>query len=146
MSDFLIRFGEIMLGLFSFAGLIALWEWRRTTKRLKKYVTGYVRSVEFEWQNQTEEFALMDRVRVFEILLRRVQAMHPQTPGANRRVEEVRDVLEQFHSTRRIFREEHLPLRRIDEFPTEPNCSAPGSLDTSLSHAAGLIEIAACHA
>ena len=26
------------------------------------------------------------------------------------------------------------------------NCSAPGSLDTSLSHAAGLIEIAACHA
>ena len=25
-------------------------------------------------------------------------------------------------------------------------CSAPGSLDTSLSHAAGLIEIAACHA
>ena len=29
-------------------------------------------------------------------------------------------------------------------FPTL--CSAPGSLDTSLSHAAGLIEIAACHA
>ena len=27
-----------------------------------------------------------------------------------------------------------------------PFCSAPGSLDTSLSHAAGLIEIAACHA
>ena len=26
------------------------------------------------------------------------------------------------------------------------HCSAPGSLDTSLSHAAGLIEIAACHA
>ena len=25
------------------------------------------------------------------------------------------------------------------------SCSAPGSLDTSLSHAAGLIEIAACH-
>ena len=25
-------------------------------------------------------------------------------------------------------------------------CIAPGSLDTSLSHAAGLIEIAACHA
>ena len=31
--------------------------------------------------------------------------------------------------------------------PVENNdCSAPGSLDTSLSHAAGLIEIAACHA
>ena len=28
----------------------------------------------------------------------------------------------------------------------ETRCSAPGSLDTSLSHAAGLIEIAACHA
>ena len=27
-----------------------------------------------------------------------------------------------------------------------PLCNAPGSLDTSLSHAAGLIEIAACHA
>ena len=26
------------------------------------------------------------------------------------------------------------------------DCSAPGSLDTGLSHAAGLIEIAACHA
>ena len=25
-------------------------------------------------------------------------------------------------------------------------CNAPGSLDTSLSHAAGLIEIVACHA
>ena len=37
-------------------------------------------------------------------------------------------------------------------FETEENikpsylCNAPGSLDTSLSHAAGLIEIAACHA
>ena len=28
----------------------------------------------------------------------------------------------------------------------DSDCSAPGSLDTSLSHAAGLIEIAACHA
>ena len=38
-----------------------------------------------------------------------------------------------------------LGLRRAvpeDDCP----CSAPGSLDTSLSHAAGLIEIAACHA
>ena len=30
--------------------------------------------------------------------------------------------------------------------PLIEQCSAPGSLDTSLSHAAGLIEIAACHA
>ncbi len=29
---------------------------------------------------------------------------------------------------------------------SKTECSAPGSLDTSLSHAAGLIEIAACHA
>ena len=34
---------------------------------------------------------------------------------------------------------------RLHAHFTEP-CSAPGSLDTSLSHAAGLIEIAACHA
>ena len=31
-------------------------------------------------------------------------------------------------------------------FVGKKRCSAPGSLDTSLSHAAGLIEIAACHA
>ena len=31
-------------------------------------------------------------------------------------------------------------------FRDRSGCSAPGSLDTSLSHAAGLIEIAACHA
>ena len=34
----------------------------------------------------------------------------------------------------------------IFESPHSLKCSAPGSLDTSLSHAAGLIEIAACHA
>ena len=37
----------------------------------------------------------------------------------------------------------------IDEsihLPGGSPCSAPGSLDTSLSHAAGLIEIAVCHA
>ena len=33
-----------------------------------------------------------------------------------------------------------------DAVDTAYQCSAPGSLDTSLSHAAGLIEIAACHA
>ena len=49
-----------------------------------------------------------------------------------------------------------LCARGEDERPVNPDretksmssetCSAPGSLDTSLSHAAGLIEIAACHA
>ena len=37
-------------------------------------------------------------------------------------------------------------LRRTEELVRKTLCSAPGSLDTSLSHAAGLIEIAACHA
>ena len=33
-----------------------------------------------------------------------------------------------------------------DDMVLTDHYSAPGSLDTSLSHAAGLIEIAACHA
>ena len=38
-------------------------------------------------------------------------------------------------------------MARLDRLaPVREVCSAPGSLDTSLSHAAGLIEIAACHA
>ena len=39
----------------------------------------------------------------------------------------------------------HRPVPTIT-FADDYVCSAPGSLDTSLSHAAGLIEIAACHA
>ena len=39
------------------------------------------------------------------------------------------------------FKKTRAPKRQISS-----RCSAPGSLDTSLSHAAGLIEIAACHA
>ena len=50
-----------------------------------------------------------------------------------------------------IDRERRMVERRIRmaKFPAVKSldsCSAPGSLDTSLSHAAGLIEIAACHA
>ena len=47
---------------------------------------------------------------------------------------------------------ELLDAKKVSLYFGEPNydkyneCSAPGSLDTSLSHAAGLIEIAACHA
>ena len=37
-------------------------------------------------------------------------------------------------------------LKKQGYAPNKVVCSAPGSLDTSLSHAAGLIEIAACHA
>ncbi len=38
------------------------------------------------------------------------------------------------------------PWLAMSALADNPYCSAPGSLDTSLSHAAGLIEIAACHA
>ena len=37
-------------------------------------------------------------------------------------------------------------VRKVVRGDETSYCSAPGSLDTSLSHAAGLIEIAACHA
>ena len=42
----------------------------------------------------------------------------------------------------------HVRINHSERFVDERNhiCNAPGSLDTSLSHAAGLIEIAACHA
>ena len=122
MADIVIEAAEVALGLLSFTILIAWWEWRNATKRLKKEVTSYIKSVEFEWQNQTEEFALMHRVRAFEILLRNVQAQQPRTPGAHKRVEQVRDVLESFH--RRfipIFRGEHLPLPKFGEFPALPD-------------------------
>ena len=39
-----------------------------------------------------------------------------------------------------------IPMAALYGFGLRKKCSAPGSLDTSLSHAAGLIEIAACHA
>ena len=39
-----------------------------------------------------------------------------------------------------------IPPRKNRKVQYHYDCSAPGSLDTSLSHAAGLIEIAACHA
>ena len=39
-----------------------------------------------------------------------------------------------------------MPRRVIFNYKFDYICSAPGSLDTSLSHAAGLIEIAGCHA
>ena len=77
MSDFWIGVAETALGLFSVAALVSVWEWHRTTKRLKKYVTQYIDSAEFEWENQTEKFALMHRVRAFEILLRNIEGLRP---------------------------------------------------------------------
>ena len=38
------------------------------------------------------------------------------------------------------------PARIIDVLSPDYWCIAPGSLDTSLSHAAGLSDIAVCHA
>ncbi len=110
-----------MLGLFGFAGLAALLECRRTTKRLKKYVKSYMQSAEFEWTNQTDEFAVAHRVRAFEILSRNVQALQPRTPWASNRVEDVRDALESLHRAITIFRGEHLPLPRLGAFPLPPN-------------------------
>ena len=46
---------------------------------------------------------------------------------------------------RRIRMAKFPAVKSLDSFDFKA-CSAPGSLDTSLSHAAGLIEIAACHA
>ena len=119
-----IGFGviEIIASLFSFSVLITLWERRYTTKRLKKYVSNYLTSLEFEWQNQTAEFALMHRVRAFELLLRNVRVMQPTTPLANKRVQEVRDAVEFFHTGGiPVFRGEHLRLPNTGEFPVAPN-------------------------
>ena len=117
MSDFWIGVAETVAGLFSVAVLVSLWEWHRITKRLKKYVRSYKDAVEFEWQNQTEKFALMHRIRAYEVLLRKVHALQPRTPGAYYRVEKVRDALEWFHRTIPVWRGEHLPLPDIEKFP-----------------------------
>ena len=129
MSDFWIGVAETALGLFSVAALVSVWEWHRTTKRLKKYVTQYIDSAEFEWENQTEKFALMHRVRAFEILLRNIEGLQPRTPGAYYRVEQVRDVLEHFHRSIPIWRGQHLPLPKIGEFPLpQPNYAMEASV------------------
>ena len=113
---------EIIASVFGISVLITLWERHYTTKRLRKYVSKYLESVEGEWQNQTDEFILMHRVRAFELLLRRVRGMRPTTPLANMRVDEVRDAAEFFHTdVITIFRGEHLPLPKMGEFPMEPN-------------------------
>ena len=119
--DVLIGVVQIVLGIVSYAGLVALLEWRRTTKRLKKYVASYMQAVEFEWTNQIEEFVVAHRVRAFELLLRNIQALQPRTPAAYKRVEEVRDVLERLHRAIPIVRGEHLPLPKVGEFPVPPN-------------------------
>ena len=128
MYDFLVGAAETALGLFSVALLVSLWEWRRTTKRLKKYVTKYIDAVEFEWQDQTAEFVLMHRVRAFELISRQVQVLQPRSPGAYYRVEQVRDVLERFHRAIPIFRGEHLPLPEIGKFPLPSNERMEASL------------------
>ena len=51
------RLFEIVASIFGISVVFTLWERHYTTKRLKKYVSSYLESVEFEWQNQTEEFA-----------------------------------------------------------------------------------------
>ena len=120
--DFWIGVVQILFGLFSFAGLIALIERHRTTRRLREHVSWYIDKVEFEWKNQTVEFILMHRIRAFELLLRRVQAMNPRTPGAYVRVEAVRDALEwHYRSGILIKGGMHLPLPEIGKFPYPPS-------------------------
>ena len=64
----------------------------------------------------------MHRVRAFELLLRKVQAMEPRTPGAYYRAEAVRDALECFHRGGiPILGKQHMPLPKIGEFPFPPN-------------------------
>ena len=121
-SSFYSRVLEIVTSVFSISILITVWELRYTTNRLRKYVSNYQDSTEFEWHNQSEEFALMHRVRQFELLMRRVRVMQPTTPLANKRVEAVRDAVEFFHTGGVIVvGGEHLPLPNVGEFPLKPN-------------------------
>ena len=120
MWDFWFDILKIVFGIFGFTALMATLELYRTTQRLKLEVENYIKAVNFEWENQTAEFALMDRVRAFEVLLRNVQAQQPRTPIAYRRVEQVRDALEFFHRTRAVHQGQHLPLPKLEEFPIQP--------------------------
>ncbi len=65
---------------------------------------------------------------------------HSEPPGYRRRQPPKRPKLAPFTDIIDRILEEDRTVHR------KQHCSAPGSLDTSLSHAAGLIEIAACHA
>lgn len=118
--DFWVDVLKYVVGLVGFTTLMAFWELCRTKKRLKKEVKDYIKSVEFEWKNQTEEFVLMHKVRRFEVLLRNVRALQPRTPRAYKCVEEVREKLEFLHVAIPVFREEHLPLPKLGEFPIQP--------------------------
>ena len=122
-GDFWSGVLEVAAGVFSFTVLMALSEWRRTTKRLKKYVTAYKEGVEYEWQDKTEEFVVTYRVRAFELLLRNVLTLQPRTPAAYRRVEQIRDVLERWHRGIPIIGDEPLPLPKLGEFPAPPSAA-----------------------
>ena len=63
--QFWIGVAQALVGIFSFASLVAFLEWLHTTRQLKKNVTAYVKSVEFNWRDKTDEFVLMHRVRAF---------------------------------------------------------------------------------
>ena len=108
---------QILFALFSFATFQAFCEWRLTTKLLRKYVAQYIESVAFEWTNETTEFIITYRVRAFEILLRNLQSMQPRTGCARKRVEEVQDVLENFHNCKVILNRKVLPLPDPNKFP-----------------------------
>ena len=122
MAEFLLGVAKYLLSLVSFTGLIILYDWCDTTKRLQRYVTAYKNHVEFEWKNQPDKFAVMHRVRAYELLLRNLEALRPWTPLASKRVEMVWDEVEYFHREGiPVLREEHLPLPKLGEFPYSPS-------------------------
>ena len=122
LVEILLRLIEVLLGLFGFSALIVYVDLRYTTKRLKRHVLRYLRSVEFDWRKESDEFVLMYKVRAFELLLRNMRAIQPTTPWANERADEIRDAVEFFHrGATAIFRGEVLPLPNAGEFPLPDN-------------------------
>ena len=105
-------------GLFSFAVLIACWEWHRTTVQLRNTWRRYVKAVEDTRQNPQGQFDYLRRIREYEFLLRRVHLQRPRTPGAYRRAEQVLHTLLIVHFKLMTTGEnEPVPLAKLDEFP-----------------------------
>ena len=61
LVEILLRLIEVLLGLFGFSALIVYVDLRYTTKRLRRHVLRYLRSVEFDWRKESDEFVLMYR-------------------------------------------------------------------------------------
>ena len=96
--DFWIQVAEIIVGVFSVTMLIALSEWYRTTKRLKKYVKEiYLSQGSSNGGTKHPSSLSCTGSGRSKFCCGRLRPYSPGTPKAYRRVEEVRDVLEEFH-------------------------------------------------